>query len=224
LTKNYKVGVKVFNDACIKDWNTWRKRYHELDINDLIWINTALHGILREQTCIYQDVAIKAIGEIVSFEDSISVIELGCYRGSLAKEAIENFGDKISAWVGYDINYHAIDNPIVKYKKFLGVKQTDWFYNVKIKNRFNVFVSTSTLEHHSAEQFVAILERVADSAVKYMLIGMPISQKNWRGYNGSHVLYLDEPSITGAIEGVGFSCFHKSIYRKVFHVWGAKRK
>jgi hypothetical protein len=203
MTKNYKVAIKVFDDLRQGNWDTWRKRYEQLDINDLIWINLAIHGVIREQICKTANL-------------------LGCYRGGLAAAVLRAFPKVIRSWIGYDINYHALDNPIVKDKRFKGVKQTDWFFNLDLPSYANLFVSMSTLEHHSNKQFEAILKKVHKSGIKYIIIGLPIDTRGWWGSNGSHILSFGQEDVLNIIESVGFELLEKRKGR--VYQWAAIRK
>jgi hypothetical protein len=222
MTKNYKVAIKVFDDLRQGNWDTWRKRYEQLDINDLIWINLAIHGVIREQICKTANLFKESLKLVMKQEPALDVIELGCYRGGLAAAVLRAFPKVIRSWIGYDINYHALDNPIVKDKRFKGVKQTDWFFNLDLPSYANLFVSMSTLEHHSNKQFEAILKKVHKSGIKYIIIGLPIDARGWWGSNGSHILTLGQEGVLNIIESVGFELLEKRKGR--VYQWAAIRK
>jgi hypothetical protein len=212
----------VFEDACTGNWDTWRKRYSQLDINDLIWINMAIHGVIREQVCKTAALFKASIKLVMEHEPKLDVIELGCYRGGLAAAILRAFPNVIRSWVGYDINYHALDDSIVKDKRFSSVKQTDWFFNLDIQNGHNLFVSMSTLEHHSNEQFEAIIKKVHESGIKYIIIGLPINTKGWWGSSGSHILSFGQEGVLNCIESAGFELLEKRKGR--VYQWAAIRK
>jgi hypothetical protein len=133
------------------------------------------------------------------------------------------FDDKIKSWIGYDINYYALKNTVVNDSRYSTVKQTDWFYKIEFDPDANIFISTSTLEHHNAEQFIKIIERIKESNIEYMILGFPLCDaRKWNNYGGSHVLDFTQDDVIKTIENNNFECIN---YEKgKVHTWLAKRK
>jgi hypothetical protein len=181
----------AFNAGVNKNWDKYREVYDLLTIEDLIKMNTEWDKILPLQNHANVGVAWEALKKT---KGDLNVVELGCYRGLLAKKSIALARGRIKSWVGYDINHRAIEfgNGKNRNPNYLGVKLQDWFWNVDL-GEFNTFVSTHTLEHFNWGQVQQVLSRV--SGCKYILIEIPITHNNWRGYRGSHVLYASKEDI-----------------------------
>jgi hypothetical protein len=221
MKANRRAAHKVFNCAIKGDWDTWRKLYDKLTIDDLIWINMAIDGIIRDQICKTARGIKAAFGKIE--EETLRVVELGCYRGGLAADMLKHFPAMIESWTGYDINYYAVGDPIPIDKRYKAVKQTKWFYDVDFGPEPNTFVSTSTLEHHNRLQVVKILGKVAESdQIKYIIIGLPLDPRGWWGYNGSHILDMGRQEITQMLENFGFDIFYNEKHR--VYVWGGRKR
>ena len=116
LTIRCRTARAIILDASMGDWNTWRDHYDDLSINDLIWINLAINEFIRDQYCVTGYLIESSIKTILSECKILDVVELGCYRGYLAKEMLGIFTHKIKSWIGYDINYYALDNPVANYQ------------------------------------------------------------------------------------------------------------
>lgn len=177
----YETALSV---GTTKKWDDYREVYDQLTIEDLIKINTAWDSILPLQN--HADTAI-VIEVLKKIKSKLRVVELGCYRGLLAQKSIASLPDNIESWVGYDINHKAIEygEKHNKNSKYVGVKQTQWFWDTEIGVP-NAFVSTHTLEHFRWEQFKKVLLHVSDC--DWIVLELPITHNNWRGYRGSHVL------------------------------------
>jgi hypothetical protein len=215
---------KVFKAAAKQKWNVWREHYDELTITDLIWINLGIDQFIREQVCRANHLVENAIELIVAKQDELSVVELGCYRGGLAQEMITRFGKQIKNWDGYDINYYAVENPICEHDRYTSIKMTEWFYDTEFYHKANVFVTTSTLEHHNRVQFAKIIKNVSfNSNIKYMILGLPLCDaRKWNDYGGSHVLDLSKVELIEIVEDAGFA----PVYYEAdhIHLWLMERQ
>jgi len=219
-----RIAREIISDASKSNWNTWRKHYDNLSINDLIWINLAINEFTRDQYCVTGYLIESSMNTIIKECKRLDIVELGCYRGYLAKEMLGIFVHKIKSWIGYDINYYALGNPVANDIRYSTIKQTDWFYKIEFNPDANVFVSTSTLEHHNAEQFVKIIERIRESNIQYMILGLPLCDaRKWHNYDGSHVLDFTKDDVDKTIEDNGFELMDYEKGRKV-HKWLAKRR
>lgn len=224
MKKTRRLAHKVFQAATRSEWDVWRKHYDTLSINDLIFINMGIDGYIRDQECLTTGDVIEVLEELyLATGSDFNVVELGCYKGYMADAVLEHFPKAIKSWVGYDVNYYALEETACKDGRYSTVKQTEWFYDVEFFNDPNLFVTTSTLEHHNRDQFFKILEKMKKTqSIRHMIIGLPIKEVGWQGYGGSHVLEMNsEEEIAQVIEDVGFEIF---FYKKrKIHMWGASR-
>ena len=93
----------------------------------------------------------------------------------------------IKAWIGLDVNYHAISESVVKDKRYRGVKLTQWIYDA-VHVPWNVFLSSHTFEHFNGDQIGRTIRWAYESGFEFMIIEMPFCKVNgWFGYQGSHV-------------------------------------
>jgi hypothetical protein len=207
-TRAYIAGIQ-------RNWNDYRRIYNELTIEDLISINTAWHNALPSQN--YAKIGVFASMFKAVKENNLRVVELGCYEGWLAHRMIENYPDKITRWVGYDIDHRAIDainlktpNLFIRSKKtFEGVKLNKWFWEVDVST-YDVFVCSHTLEHFNDKQAIKILNHV--NVCKYLFLEIPFGG-NWHNFRGSHVLQAKRDEVENLL-----SFTHRKMYADIEEV------
>jgi hypothetical protein len=205
-------------------WNIWRKHYDKLSITDLIWLNTAIDSLFPKQAYFTLDRIKEAFVEFFRTEAGLSVIELGCHQGHLAKTLFETFN--ISHWEGYDVSYSAIDRSVIDNRRYRAVKMTKWFHEISIPSYYNVFVSSHTLEHLSFNQVEKTIEAVLRAGITYMMIEIPFKLNGapeWKDAHGSHVLYSTRQNFEDMIQSYGFSkIYYNTDNRGWSHIYGWK--
>ncbi len=181
-----KIAHEVYMAAIAGNWNVWREHYKVLTIDDLIWLNTAVSRFHGSQAHFNFD-RINALFKIINIEiKHIKVGELGCYQGELAGRMLAAYPD-IKAWIGLDINYHAISESVVKDKRYRGVKLTQWIYDA-VCVPWNVFLSSHTFEHLNGDQIGRTFQWAHESGFEFMIIEMPFCKGDgWFNYHGPHV-------------------------------------
>ena len=200
-----KIAHEVYMAAIAGNWDVWREHYRVLTIDDLIWLNTAIGRFYPKQAHFNFD-SINALFKIINIEiKHIKVGELGCYQGELAARMLAACPD-IKAWIGLDINYHAISESVVKDKRYRGVKLTQWIYDA-IHVPWNVFLSSHTFEHLNGDQIGRTIRWAHDSGIEFMIIEMPFSNNGWFNYHGSHVFEGSKNDFLKIAEDNGYKLF-----------------
>lgn len=157
---------------------------------DLVRINNLWYAALNEDRVFYNRKWINNFLKKEVVEFPARVVELGCFRGELARDVLPNFED-IVCWDGYDICSAAIDFTVCKDQRYTATKLTCPFCRIP-DFKFEIFVSTHTVEHLSSEEAVDLLGFIERNCRKAVYLEMPIpeSGKKWRGGASSHVLEL----------------------------------
>jgi hypothetical protein len=190
------------------NWNTWRSRYNELDINDLIFIHAGYHFYSRCQAHYDFKKINEVLWRIIKNRREVNIIELGCWRGHLASEILSTYTSaRIKSYTGYDIDFRALDSSVVKSKRYKSVKMTDWFYNLDFKG--DILISSHTLEHFDEEQVNLLFDELYTSSINFVIVELPFSSKKWENYGGSHVLSLGKNDFVEMIITSGFSKFYE---------------
>lgn len=217
-----KIAHDVYIDAICNKWEKWREHYDVLTIDDLIWLNTALNDYYGFASRFSLNDIDSVFGLIINSDKvkTIRVVELGCFRGFLAR-AMLDLRPEIKNWIGYDINFHSIRESVVKDSRYLGIKLSEWFFDIQIPP-CNVFVSSHTLEHMNENQVGLTVRAIYKSGIEYAIVEVPFDRGNrkWHGYNGSHVYEGSPREFCDLFEAWGYQKFIEFPN----HVFGFKQK
>ena len=171
------------------NWNHYRNQYKRgsYSFKQLVELNNAWYRAIKNQE--FYDLY-KALTFFTLYKrESISVVELGCYRGSLAQKILEE-NENIEVWLGYDICSLALDERIVTDKRFHPVYMAKQWYE-QDHEPFDIFVSTHTLEHLAVPEVRQVIAKIKESCQVGVYLEMPIIEhgKIWAGGASSHVLH-----------------------------------
>ena len=195
-----KIAHDIYMAAIAGDFDVWRDHYPSLSIEDLIWINTAIFHFYPRQAH-YNLHEINALfGEVK--QDGARILELGCFRGELAAQILAIHAE-IEIWIGMDISYHAISNPAVKDKRYLGIKLTDWIFNTSLIP-IDIMIASHTLEHFDGDQIKKVFRWAHKSTIQFIVVEMPFSISRWSGYRGSHIYQGSKTDLIELAEGSGY--------------------
>ncbi|MHA2112611.1 MAG: class I SAM-dependent methyltransferase [Candidatus Hodarchaeales archaeon] len=200
---------KAYYSVVSGEWNQYRTIYSELTIDELVQMNTKWDSLFMKQNCANKEVW-KEMFAAIEFDNPLWVIELGCHEGGLANYIMQE--DKISRWLGYDINHKAIDRAFEKRKDniyFTPMKLGRWFYELPLQP-VDVFVCSHTLEHFSDAQAIAIIDHVKH--IEFLLFEVPfeVPSGNWNNYKGTHVLRGSGEDMNNKLDQT-----HEKIWQKI---------
>jgi len=181
--------VKELFKKTVEDgnWDHYRGVYKRgIDFDSLVELNNLWYPVIQDQE--FYD-----IGKAKQFFDMLpdrplTVVELGCYRGTLAKQILE-INDNIEVWYGYDLCHLALKNRVVEDGRFHPVYMDTQWYN-QDHDPFDVFISTHTLEHMTNPEVRQTIVKIYESCELAVYLELPVleSGKTWRGGASSHVL------------------------------------
>ncbi len=169
------------------NWDFYRRKYINgmYSFDDLVKLNNIWYHKVQNQEFYNLN---KALDFFSTFDEPVSVVELGCYRGSLAQQVLAK-NENITVWLGYDICSGALDDEVVHDERFKPVYMEDQWHN-QHKGDFDIFVSTHTLEHMTVPEVRAVLDKLDVWCKRAVYLELPLleSGKVWRGGASSHVL------------------------------------
>ena len=201
-------AARVLFDCVNGNWDSWRDNYNRLTITDIVWIHICLHRFIASQAHYDFRLVKKYLDDIIKKEEQITITELGCWRGYLAKSLLKMYDrDKVLAYYGYDVDHYAIDTHVVDSDRFHGVKLTEWWHDMD--NTYStVMLACHTIEHFTDSQLKQILFRCNANDYKYLIWELPFSQdrdlKNWRGTNNTHMLDIDQAVFRFMVRAFGY--------------------
>ena len=218
------LAMHVLLSAIEGNFDVWRENYGLLDINDLIWINSGIHNFVGSQEHFNYEGVKDLIDIVLNRIPELAIIELGCWKGHLAKRLLSEYTNKeVKSYVGYDINYPAIDQSVVDDLRYTTIKMTDWFQNYKLDA--DILISCHTIEHMNEEQIRKIMIRINELSLKYLIFELPFNYKGlWNGGNNSHILKLNSEEFVKIMEEYGFKLFTiidttRETREKIYNQW-----
>lgn len=200
--KNTVLNTVIEKAIKNKNWDTYRKYYSALSVEDHIEISVYLDKLAPNQAHFSIEPITELFTEAKNLLGELNIIELGCWTGDLAKEVLSKFD--IKSWIGYDISANTLKRSVVKDERYKTVALSKWIYDTTIPD-FNVFLSTHTFEHMSLEEVEKTVAYISDKT-KYMILEIPLSEdgQDWKGYSGTHVLTASRQTIRDLITSHGF--------------------
>lgn len=175
---------RMLNDH---NWDFYRDNYiaGKYSHQDLININNQLYTKIPEQVY-FHPAWVRWFFQ--NFQETIRVMELGCYRGELAQQMML-IHSQIVRWTGFDICKLALMDEVVQQDQFhpIFLEQPVWTHPFELHD---IFVSTHTLEHMTWDEVVKVFDRIQESEIYGVHLELPVREegKVWRGGGSTHVL------------------------------------
>lgn len=193
-------------------WDRWRELYEDLSHEENIQFGNEIFARYPVQKS-FNAVGILAALKIECAAKSISVLEVGGWRGDLALAAFEQLGCGITQWTNIDMCRAALDRPpegllAYPYVPFFP-DSFKWFSGRQPLKSFDVFVSAHTIEHLSDHDALDLLDHVSNA--RTMILEIPITDQGqrWDGYEGTHILGLGWNAIEDHLATKGFVVGHR---------------
>lgn len=192
-------------------WNEYRRLYSTLSFKKRKDLARLWYPKLTDQKCYNEKGILEAFKFLVSLEKDIEVIELGCWRGQLARLILNSEIQKnISIWVGFDISELAIENTHLKHLRFRCESLNTWFHETEIP-MFNTFVSSHVFEHLSLDEIYLTIKKLSAYDVKHLVLEIPLYVENenyiynWKSYCGGHVLMASRKQVKDTIASESYN-------------------
>lgn len=204
---------EIFETGAHFNFDAYRRYYSSLSFQDSKRINEALDQVWPRQSRFDLRRLVKIFTLIEpDIPGAIRVLELGCHEGRLAKEILHRVpGFTIQSWVGYDLNARSLGRSasIVNDERFSSFALDAWLYNTELP-KFNIFLSTHTLEHMSAHEVTKIFNLTCKKAL-YLILEIPTEEngQSWQRYKGTHVLKEGRKMIRKLLSGRGYTCIYE---------------
>lgn len=203
------VKETVHNTIVERNWDYYRSRYiaGEYSFDELVELNNIWYHKIQNQEFYNLKKALKFFSLLR--DKPISVVELGCYRGSLAQSVLAE-NKNITSWLGYDICTAALDENKAKDSRFKPVYMDDHWYYMD-HGAFDVFVSTHTLEHMIVPEVRTVIGKLDVLCNKAVYLELPLIEagKFWRGGASSHVLRWGRKHFRNHFNGNGWKVVYE---------------
>ena len=188
-------------------WNEFRANY-PYKFEEMVELYKSWHEAAPSGfECSNEDLSHSMLKEfLIKTNKTLSVFEFGCGTGLLAKDVLDNCGNFVSQWTGYDLIN--ITESINKFK-FLENKYNNFIWNTDFEFDYDLFVSTHTLEHINENQLRLLFDKIKNSNIKYLFLTTPFDPAKpaggWHNSGSAHILELDFNSYCNAVSSCGFN-------------------
>ena len=189
------------------NFDVWRAEYDlmtyedQLAFYDLVW---AKHPVQKH----YDPGAVaKFFSAHLAYTEPASVLEIGGWRGELAAEMLGLWplNADIREWTNLEICRGAVENSIPLDVRYHPVVPGGflWDYDQGMFAPYNVLVASHVIEHMRARELWSFLSR---QKALWVYLASPLDEedRDWTGYNGSHILEIGWRKITSMMGELGY--------------------
>lgn len=182
--------MNELDKAWIVRYDEWREKYDEMSYDDMQeFYNFVAIDYPEQNSWSARDVVpfFKGISE-----ESLSVLELGGWKGELANTILKMKWLNITAWSNFEIAPWLHGQEVCKDERYILFVPCSFFWNLPIENDYNVFVASHVIEHLSRMHLLQLMEKLKElDKLKYIYIQAPLpldKGKKWERYRGAHKL------------------------------------
>jgi len=174
------------------NWNEYRENYPTLTFNEKKRLHESWYSLYPIQEGYAQNSVffMKCIDKIIeqTKKENLTLVEYGGYDGGLAALVMqEHYHIK---WINIEIIPHKAKEFLRNRDYFEHVLESEvWIEKPEFK-AYDVFLSSSTLEHISDEEIIKLFDYVLSQKFKYLVLLVDTTQEgtDWINYGGGHVL------------------------------------
>ena len=173
-------------------WNEYRKKYPDLTFKEKKRLIEHWYTLYPKQTGYARNLPffIGCIDKVIkqTKRKNLSLVEYGGHDGGLAALVMQKHNQL--NWVNVDIIPHTVKEQLENYNYREHVLEDEfWVEKPSFKN-YDVFLSSSTLEHISDEEIIQLFDYIRSQEIKYLILLVTTTPNgsNWENYGGAHVL------------------------------------
>lgn len=187
----------------VSDFDQWRERYDRLCYADQLEFYNQVetdhplqHGYDIEKFS-------RFFTKILATSGELTVLEVGGWKGELAKEALEKY-EQIRQWVNYEISAEAVKKSVCNDWRYVPLIPANFVWNIPLVEA-DVFISSHFIEHIRASQLEMLFNNLP-SSIKYIIIQAPLADEptDWNGYFGTHILEVGWAGVNEMLDKLGF--------------------
>lgn len=194
----------------------WRKNYSRMTYDD----QRKYYNTILNLTCDQRQYTIEYIEKPFNNmlkDKELKIIELGGYQGELAHRILRKYSN-IVAWDNFEITDRARTNSVCNDGRYRPIITNEFLWDigyVALEEKYNVFLSSHTIEHISTADF----KKLVDTVIRHcdycileipMPYNVPKNDLNWKGFDGTHILDIPWEEILEILYRAGFTQFELS--------------
>lgn len=192
------------------DWitifNDYRKNYDTLPFEN----HVKLYEIISKFFPSQEQYNLDAVNSwIETLPKPVRILEIGGWKGELARKILETHGERITSWMNHDICNEAI---IEGYKgdKYISIPLRGFLSFTQGMCETDALLMSHSLEHMKFREFESFMNGIKQKEypIRHIYLDVPIAEKdrdvNWENYSGTHVLDVGWETIEALIFSHGY--------------------
>ena len=199
------------------NWDEYRKRYSTLTFKEKKRLIEHWYHLYPKQTgyAINLPFFIRCIDKVIkqTKRKNISLVEYGGHDGSLAALVMQKHNQL--NWINIDIIPHTVKKQLENYNYREYVLEDElWIERPNFKD-YDVFISSSTLEHISDEEIIQLFDYIRSQEIKYLILLVTTTPNgsNWENYGGAHVLRTGSSGLKKMLSERGYKLLEEDSQR-----------
>lgn len=201
-------------------FDTWRELYETLTTEEQKEFHNDIELKYPEQAHFHSENVDWLLSFMLIDNESVlfDIVEMGGWKGDLAKHCIDKNGKNINKWTNMELCENAINKSVFSDTRYMPMQPDSftWFENSKLKG--DCFISTHVIEHLSNKHFISLVDYLSENNYKYVLFEAPLynNDHNWKGYLGTHILGFGWESVVREMSAKGFELLHSGVDCRIF--------
>lgn len=199
----------------------FREVFPSLSFNDLKKQHEEWYREYPGQTRVSKQFFINCFKYVVKTlkRSNLNVVELGGYEGELALQILKFYPEM--QWLNIEIISHRMKKGLENYQyKEHVLSDQLWNENLDLR-KYDVFVSSHTLEHLSDVQVERLFHYLGANNLKYLILQVPIkvNGQTWQGYGGAHVLRMGSTQMKKLLNPLYCLVYERGAWHSI---WGRR--
>lgn len=171
----------------IIEFNRWRERYDSLSDEEQLEFYNTIEKYYPEQ----KSFTLSNYDYLFSLFQGKNVIEIGGWKGELAKYCLEKYD--IKSWTNFELCTGAIEKTVCKDERYKVFPVSFRFWR-NMEFGEGIVLASHVIEHLSDKDFLEFAKKVKDNILCFEA-PISIKENNWSNYYGTHILKMGWDSI-----------------------------
>lgn len=173
-------------------WNEYRERYSALTFKEKKRLHESWYLLYPKQEGYAQNLGffMRCIDKVIkqTKKENLSLVEYGGYDGGLAEVVMRKHHHV--KWINVEIIPHIAKELLENRDYIEHVLESELWIEKPNFKAYDVFLSSSTLEHISDEEIIQLFDYIRSQEIKYLILLIDTTPEgtDWNNYGGAHIL------------------------------------
>jgi len=189
-------------------WNEYRESYSDLTFKDKKRLHVSWYRLYPKQAGYTGNLRffIRCIDKVIKLtkRKNISLVEYGGYDGGLAALVMQKH--HYIKWINVEIIPHTAKEQLENYSYREHVLENELWIEKLNLNNYDIFLSSSTLEHISDEEIIQLFDYIRSQDIKYLILLVTTTPNGstWKNFGAAHVLRIGSIGIKKMLSERGY--------------------